>query len=105
MFEWFATGGRLTETLEKDIALGDVVQKKDQRICEVVQKGLQSPNYDRGRYSVRRENGVPSLPSGSTGDRSKIRPPRSSVAASLRIAEHPSYPFAVYPPRQSGDVS
>ncbi len=26
--------------------------------CEAVQKGLQSRSYDRGRYSVRRENGV-----------------------------------------------
>jgi len=26
--------------------------------CEAVQRGLQSRTYDRGRYSVRRENGV-----------------------------------------------
>jgi choline monooxygenase len=27
-------------------------------ICEAVQRGLQSSTYDRGRYSVKRENGV-----------------------------------------------
>jgi choline monooxygenase len=27
-------------------------------ICAAVQKGLRSRTYDRGRYSVRRENGV-----------------------------------------------
>ncbi len=58
IFEWFATGGRLTPTLEKDIELGDVVQDEDRVICEAVQQGLQSANYDRGRYSVERENGV-----------------------------------------------
>lgn len=26
--------------------------------CKAVQKGLKSLTYDRGRYSVRRENGV-----------------------------------------------
>ena len=28
------------------------------RLCENVQKGLRSSTYDRGRYSVKRENGV-----------------------------------------------
>jgi hypothetical protein len=28
------------------------------QICEAVQRGLQSATYDRGRYSVKRENGV-----------------------------------------------
>ena len=34
------------------------VQREDVAICEAVQKGLASRTYDRGRYSVRRENGV-----------------------------------------------
>ena len=32
--------------------------KEDIHICEAVQRGLQSATYDRGRYSVKRENGV-----------------------------------------------
>ncbi|HZS52927.1 MAG TPA: SRPBCC family protein [Bryobacteraceae bacterium] len=34
------------------------MQQEDIRICENVQKGLESRLYDRGRYSVKRENGV-----------------------------------------------
>jgi choline monooxygenase len=34
------------------------VQREDIAVCEAVQKGLGSRTYDRGRYSVRRENGV-----------------------------------------------
>ncbi|HKD18553.1 MAG TPA: SRPBCC family protein, partial [Thermoanaerobaculia bacterium] len=33
-------------------------QQEDIAICEAVQKGLRSRTYDRGRYSVLRENGV-----------------------------------------------
>ena len=37
---------------------GDEVQVEDIKICEAVQRGLRSRPYTRGRYSVRRENGV-----------------------------------------------
>ncbi len=44
--------------IEEDISFGDLVQRQDMSICEQVQKGLQSGVYDRGRLSVRREQGV-----------------------------------------------
>ena len=34
------------------------VALEDIRICESVQRGLRSRYYDRGRFSVKRENGV-----------------------------------------------
>ena len=34
------------------------VQQEDIMLCTNVQKGLKSSTYDRGRYSVKRENGV-----------------------------------------------
>ena len=40
------------------IAFSDQVQQEDIQICEAVQKGLRSRTYDRGRYSVMRENGL-----------------------------------------------
>jgi len=43
--------------VEKSLASSDVVQQEDVDICESVQKGLGSSSYDRGRYSVKREQG------------------------------------------------
>ena len=43
--------------VEKSLAASDVVQKEDVDICESVQRGLGSSSYDRGRYSVKREQG------------------------------------------------
>ena len=40
------------------IAFSDEVQQEDIGLCENVQRGLRSSTYDRGRYSVKRENGV-----------------------------------------------
>ena len=55
VFEWyFATVQKLDETLR----LSDEIQQEDIAICEAVQRGLRSVSYDRGRYSVKRENGV-----------------------------------------------
>lgn len=45
-------------TIRKGIDFGDLVQKEDMEICEAVQKGLGSRSYDRGRFCVKRENGV-----------------------------------------------
>jgi len=42
----------------KAIGFSEVVQREEMHICEAVQRGLQSAKYDRGRYSVKRENGV-----------------------------------------------
>jgi len=61
IFEWYfhdATSEKVRERTAKAIAFSDDVQKEDSDICEAVQRGLQSSTYDRGRYSVKRENGV-----------------------------------------------
>ena len=61
IFEWYfrdpnaeSTKARLPQT----IAFSDEIQLEDIYICEAVQKRLGSRSYDRGRYSVARENGV-----------------------------------------------
>jgi choline monooxygenase len=46
------------ERANKAIGFSETVQREDMHICEAVQRGLQSATYDRGRYSVKRENGV-----------------------------------------------
>lgn len=61
IFEWFfrdpeAPG--VAKKIEETVAYSDEIQLEDIAICEAVQKGLRSRTYDRGRYSVRRENGV-----------------------------------------------
>ena len=60
-FEWYALDpdrpGAAGE-FERAFAFADRVQREDIAICEAVQKGLRSRTYDRGRYSVLRENGV-----------------------------------------------
>ena len=61
IFEWFfhdAASPKVRERAAKAIAFSDVVQQEDIHICEAVQRGLQSATYDRGRYSLKRENGV-----------------------------------------------
>jgi choline monooxygenase len=60
-FEWFfhdAGSASVRERAAKAIGFSEVVQQEDIHICEAVQHGLQSATYDRGRYSVKRENGV-----------------------------------------------
>ena len=56
IFEWFSYGdaGVSPETID----FSDEIQQEDIRICESVQRGLRSRYYDRGRFSVKRENGV-----------------------------------------------
>jgi len=61
IFEWYfqdARSAAVKERAKKAIGFSETVQQEDMRICEAVQKGLQSATYDRGRYSVKRENGV-----------------------------------------------
>jgi len=61
IFEWFfhnADQAKTRERIEKAIAFSDEVQQEDIMLCENVQRGLRSSTYDRGRYSVKRENGV-----------------------------------------------
>jgi choline monooxygenase len=47
-----------TMRIQKAMAFSDEVQQEDIGLCENVQRGLRSATYDRGRYSVKRENGV-----------------------------------------------
>ena len=61
IFEWFFHDAGSTATRErvrKAVEFSDQVQQEDIGLCESVQRGLRSSTYDRGRYSVRRENGV-----------------------------------------------
>jgi phenylpropionate dioxygenase-like ring-hydroxylating dioxygenase large terminal subunit len=46
------------ERIEADVTFSDRVQQEDAEICERVQRGLRSRAYDRGRFSVRFEEGV-----------------------------------------------
>lgn len=55
IFEWFAYE---KEVGQEAIDFSDEIQQEDIRICENVQRGLNSRYYDKGRFSVRRENGV-----------------------------------------------
>ncbi|MGH9822704.1 MAG: SRPBCC family protein, partial [Blastocatellia bacterium] len=61
VFEWYFLDQHTDatkEAVDKTIEFSDEIQIEDIRICEAVQRGLRSTSYDRGRYSVRRENGV-----------------------------------------------
>jgi choline monooxygenase len=61
IFEWFfhdVSNEKGQERVRRSVAFSDEVQQEDIRLCENVQKGLRSSTYDRGRYSVKRENGV-----------------------------------------------
>jgi choline monooxygenase len=59
IFDYYFTPetARDAQFVEKSLAASDVVQKEDVDICESVQKGLASASYDRGRYSVKHEQG------------------------------------------------
>lgn len=58
-FEWYFPEALLaTDTPRKTVTFSDEIQIEDARICETVQRNLQSSSYDRGRYSVRQEKGV-----------------------------------------------
>jgi choline monooxygenase len=61
VFEWFFPDPEKPETrgaVRRTVEFSDEIQLQDIAICEAVQKGLRSRTYDRGRFSVRRENGV-----------------------------------------------
>ena len=61
IFEWFfqnVASQKSRERIERAVAFSDGVQQEDILLCKNVQKGLGSATYDRGRYSVKRENGV-----------------------------------------------
>jgi choline monooxygenase len=56
VFEWYAPPGAALDP--EALAFGDRTQQEDIALCEAVQRRLGSRAYDRGRFSVRRENGV-----------------------------------------------
>jgi choline monooxygenase len=61
IFEWFhkepeAAGA--ADAIARTIAFSHGIQLEDIAICELVQKGLASGAYERGRFSALRENGV-----------------------------------------------
>jgi choline monooxygenase len=61
IFEWYFEqpgSGPGWESMQQIIAFSDEIQQEDIEICVNVQKGLVSRSYDRGRFSVKRENGV-----------------------------------------------
>jgi choline monooxygenase len=61
IFEWYFQEPEKNETqeaLRRTIEFSDEIQREDIAICEAVQRGLRSRTYEKGRYSVRRENGV-----------------------------------------------
>jgi choline monooxygenase len=61
IFEWFfhdVKSPANQERIARAIAFSEEVQQEDIALCTNVQKGLHSATYDRGRYSVKRENGV-----------------------------------------------
>ena len=61
IFEWYfhdKNSAQSRERIQKAVDFSEQVQQEDIGLCESVQRGLQSSLYDRGRYSVKRENGV-----------------------------------------------
>ncbi len=61
VFEWFCRNPEepeVVQAMRRAIEFSDEIQLQDIAVCEAVQKGLKSRTYDRGRYSVRCENGV-----------------------------------------------
>jgi choline monooxygenase len=61
IFEWYYAEPGTAESwngLQDSIAFSDQVQREDIELCHDVQTNLQTGVYDRGRFSVRRENGV-----------------------------------------------
>ena len=61
IFEWYyrdANSPAVRERMKRAVEFSHQVQNEDIHLCEAVQRGLRSATYDRGRYSVKRENGV-----------------------------------------------
>lgn len=61
IFEWFFPPEHRdadSEAVRRTLEFSEEIQQEDIRICESVQRGLQSRSYSQGRFSVARENGV-----------------------------------------------
>lgn len=60
-FEWYVLDHERPgweREFEASFAFSEEVQREDIAVCEAVQRGLESRTYERGRYSVKRENGL-----------------------------------------------
>lgn len=58
LFKYYYKNPDDEQMISDDITYSDEIQQEDIEICELVQKGLQSKAYDKGRFSVEREQGV-----------------------------------------------
>ena len=61
IFEWYHAEPGTAESwnsLQESIAFSDRIQQEDVELCHDVQANLRTGIYDRGRFSVARENGV-----------------------------------------------
>lgn len=60
IFDWYVPENLAGDRnwLSKSIEFSEQVQREDIYLCEAVQRRLTSRAYDRGRFSVTRENGV-----------------------------------------------
>jgi choline monooxygenase len=61
IFEWYFADPGTPESwsmLQDSMAFSDEIQREDIEICEAVWRNLMVGIYDRGRYCVKRENGV-----------------------------------------------
>jgi choline monooxygenase len=59
IFNYFYTNpDEMGGMIKEDMEYSHDIQMEDIEICELVQKGLKSKAYHKGRFSVQRENGV-----------------------------------------------
>lgn len=61
IFDYFyddVTSPAALAQIDADIAYSEMVQREDEEVCVLVQRGLQSKAYHTGRFSVEREEGV-----------------------------------------------
>jgi choline monooxygenase len=58
IFKYYYANPDDENMIRDDIEYSNKIQDEDIEICELVQKGLQSDAYDKGRFSVEREKGV-----------------------------------------------
>ncbi|MCS7023594.1 MAG: Rieske 2Fe-2S domain-containing protein [Bryobacteraceae bacterium] len=61
VFEWFFPAEQLTsqsDVVHRTLNFSEEIQQEDIRLCESVQRGLESRSYHQGRFSAARENGV-----------------------------------------------
>jgi choline monooxygenase len=58
IFDYYYAEGTAQEIMDEDIRFSDDVQKEDIAICELVERGLRSRSYDKGKFSPEHEQAV-----------------------------------------------